>query len=164
MKNTDCCKESCFFYRLIQCCLGHSSLCWSCCFVIAVKDCGWCSPVQQRTKDTQLCLKWWQAVLESCLFSHHVLDVLRKTKQQLDPHRSPSECISSLLIGPLCCVSTSTERSTSSLLEAGRTIGSPLWSWLCCLCCSSILWGLGEPYTPRRPYMAASDTTTSGLQ
>lgn len=40
----------------------------------------------------------------------------------------------------------------------------PLWSWLCCPYCSSILWGLGELYTPPPPYTAASDTTTSGLQ
>lgn len=40
----------------------------------------------------------------------------------------------------------------------------PLWSWLCCLCCSSILWGLGEPYTLHHPYKGASDTTTSELQ
>lgn len=40
----------------------------------------------------------------------------------------------------------------------------PSWSWLCCLYCSSILWGLEELYTPPPPYKAASDTTTSGLQ
>lgn len=40
----------------------------------------------------------------------------------------------------------------------------PLWSWLCCLCCSSILSDLGEPCTPHLPCTAASDTTTSELQ
>lgn len=41
---------------------------------------------------------------ESYLFSLHIL---WKNKQLLVPHRSPSECVSSPLIGPLCCVSNS---------------------------------------------------------
>jgi len=40
---------------------------------------------------------------------------------------------------------------------------SPWSSWLCFPCCSSNLLDLATPYTPRRPYTAASDTTTSVL-
>lgn len=58
------------------------------------------------------------------------------------------------------------EKTRESLMSDGLLLFShrPLWSWLCCLYCSSILWGLEELYTPPPPYTAASDTTTFGLQ
>lgn len=94
MKNIDCCKVFFFFLSFNLSAMTRSQL-LKLSFVVAVKDCGWCSPLRERTEDTQLCLRWWQAVSESCLLCHHVLDILRKTKQLLVPHRSLSECISS---------------------------------------------------------------------